>query len=77
MPTYTFRNKETGIDQTLSMKISELDDYKKNNPHLEQVLSSVPLADPTRLGIRKPDNGFREVLQKAKRSHHRSTINDW
>ena len=76
MPTYNFRNKETGEEIEISMKISELDEYKQTNPHLEQFLTSPPsLGDSIRLGIRKPDQGFREVLSKAKEAHPKGNIN--
>ena len=32
MPTYDFKNKETGEVTERIMKMSELDDFKKNNP---------------------------------------------
>lgn len=31
---------------------------------VRQTLSPVPMGDPVRLGFTKPDNGFKEVLQK-------------
>jgi hypothetical protein len=77
MANYTFLNKETNEEFDISMPISDLDDYKKNNPHLEQLLTGIRLGDPTRLGLRKPDSGFRDVLKKVKRAHRGSNINTW
>ena len=77
MANYTFLNKETNEEFDISMPISDLDDYKKNNPHLEQLLTGMRLGDPTRLGLRKPDSGFRDVLKKVKRAHRGSTVNTW
>jgi hypothetical protein len=77
MANYTFLNKETNEEFDISMPISDLDDYKKNNPHLEQLLTGMRLGDPTRLGLRKPDAGFRDVLKKVKRAHRGSTVNTW
>lgn len=77
MPTYTFYNKNTKKEFDITMSISELDKYIEDNPHLSQVLKPIPLADPTRLGIKKPDSGFRDVLKKAKNAHRGSTINTW
>lgn len=66
MPTYTFKNIETGEFEEHLMKISELDDFKTNNPHLERALVDAPsFGDPVRLGLRKNDNGWREVLHKV------------
>ncbi len=77
MANYTFLDTKTNKEFDISMPISELDDYKANNPHLNQILKALPIADPTRLGIRKPDSGFRDVLKKAKGAHRGSTINTW
>lgn len=78
MANYTFLNKTTNEEFDISMPISELDIYKNNNPHLEQLIVSVPrLGDPTRLGLKKPDAGFRDVLKKIKRAHRGSTVNTW
>lgn len=65
MPTYNFRNKETGEEIEIQMRISERDEYVKNNPHMQQYLTKAPgLGDSVRLGLHKPDNGFKEVLSK-------------
>lgn len=64
MPTYDFKDEETGEITTHVMKIAELDEFKKNNPNLRQVLGATAMGDPVRLGIRKHDDGFREVLNK-------------
>jgi len=78
MANYTFYNTKTNREEDLSMPISELDDFKAQNPHMQQLIKTAPaIADPTRLGIKKPDSGFRDVLKKVKRAHVRSTVNTW
>ena len=77
MPTYSFINNETGEEFTDFMSISALDDYLKTNPHITQALSAPAIADPTRIGLRKPDSGFRDVLKKVKSAHRGSTVNTW
>lgn len=70
MPTYVFRNKETGEQFEKIMKISELDSFRAENPQLETVIQTVAFGDPTKLSTtRKFDSGFKEVLQKI---HERS-----
>ena len=70
MPTYVFRNKETGEQFEKIMKISELDSFRVDNPQLETVIQAVAFGDPTKLSSsRKFDSGFKEVLQKI---HERS-----
>ena len=78
MANYTFYDTKTDKEFDISMPISELDSYIENNPHLQQVLSVPNIADPTRLGIRKPDSGFRDVLKRIKSaSGRKSTVNTW
>jgi len=58
------------------MKISEKDEWLSANSEYESVLLGAPsLGDPVRLGLKKPDNGFREVLAKAKEAHPKGDIN--
>jgi hypothetical protein len=65
MPTYVFRNKETGEQFEKIMKISELDSFRNENPQLETVIQSVAFGDPTKMtSTRKFDTGFKEVLQR-------------
>jgi hypothetical protein len=70
MPTYVFRNKETGEQFEKILKMSELDSFRVDNPQLETVIQAVAFGDPTKLtSSRKFDSGFKEVLQKI---HERS-----
>lgn len=64
MPTYTFLNTQTGEEFDLRMSIAEMLDYKEKFPHIQQVIGAPKLVDPVRLGVRKADDGFKEVLQK-------------
>ena len=78
MANYTFYNKTTKKEIIVSMPMSELDSYKELNPHLEQLITVPNIADPTRLGLHKPDSGFRDVLKRIKKaSGKRSSINTW
>ncbi len=40
MPTYSFRDKQTGEEFDVFMSISELDDFLDNHPELEKLLSA-------------------------------------
>jgi hypothetical protein len=65
MPTYVFRNKETGEQFEQVMRMSELDPFREANPELETVIQAVAFGDPTKLSsTRKFDTGFKEVLQR-------------
>lgn len=64
MPTYDFRDTNTGEVFTRLMKIAEKQQFLEDNPHIEYIIGAPALGDPVRLGVRKTDNGFKEVLQK-------------
>ena len=65
MPTYEFRNKQTGEVTEHFMKISAKDDFLAANPHLEQTLKQAPAFAGDHITLKK-DTGFKEVLQKIK-----------
>lgn len=80
MPTYTFLNTETGEQITEIMSISEREEFLRANPSFQQQIVSAPsLGDPIRLGLKKPDNGFRDRLKEIKKHHSKgftkSTVN--
>lgn len=77
MPLYDFRNKETGEIIEKSMSYGSKQQYLIDNPHMESViLTAPPLGDPTKLtATRKPDTGFKEVLQKIHERTAGSTLN--
>lgn len=75
MPTYTFTNTETEEVFTELMSISERDEFLTNNPHIKQNLATPGFADPVRLGVRKIDRSFNDVLLKAKSAHKGSNVN--
>lgn len=76
MPTYDFRDKNTGEIFTKVMKIAEKEQYLQDNPHIEPTITSAPaIGDPVRLGVRKVDTGFKDVLQKIHQRSPGSTLN--
>lgn len=76
MPTYAFRDKETGEVTEKFMGISAREEYLKQNPQLESMVNGAPMiCDPVRVGARKMDTGFKEVLQKIHSRAPGSTLN--
>lgn len=76
MPTYNFRDKNSGEEFEIQMRISELDQYKADNPHLEQFLTRAPaMTDSVRMGRTGIDGGFKEVLQKIHEKSPGSVLN--
>jgi|TARA_B100000073_G_scaffold88079_1_gene69037 hypothetical protein len=75
MPTYQFRDKETGEISEIYMSINDLDKYKDDNPKLEQYHDSFPGVVST-AGIKNPvPDGFRDVLKSIKKANIHSDIN--
>jgi hypothetical protein len=76
MPTYGFRNKDTGEEETVFMSMAEREAYLAENPHIEQLPSAPAILGRIGLGGRlKPSEGFRDVLRKVKKNNHGSNIN--
>ncbi len=81
MPTYTFKNKDTGAIEEHIMRISELDLFKENNPHLERSFApeDLPvLSDGSRMstpGTGKADSTFEKyVINRIKESVPGNTL---
>lgn len=76
MPLYSMKNLETHEEFEVNMKYSELGQYLIDNPQLQQVFTKFPsLGDSVRMGIRKPDDGFRDVLRNVRHHHKKDSIN--
>jgi hypothetical protein len=76
MPTYTFRNKDTEEIFDKIMSWNSREEYLKKNPNLEVVMGAPAMGDVVRLGIRKPDQGFNEVLSKIHAANYKSNLAD-
>lgn len=79
MPTYHFKNNDTGEEFSEQMMISELDEYVAKNPHLTQIPTAPMIVTSVDSGRRKPDQGFRDILRHIKKGNSKgltkSTIN--
>jgi hypothetical protein len=71
------KNIETEEEFEVNMKYSDLQEYLTNNRQIKQVFKKFPATgDSIRLGVRRVDDNFRDVLKKAK-VHKHNTINDF
>lgn len=69
-PIYDIKNKDTGEIEEKFMSISEYEQYKLDNPNMEQHFSTMHFADSVSLGIKKPPRDFTEgVINKIKRNN--------
>ena len=64
-PLYEFKNTDTEEVFERFMSIASREEYLKENPNITPVLSATPMMDPVAAGVRRPDNGFKEVLQRV------------
>jgi predicted nucleic acid-binding Zn ribbon protein len=77
MPTYSFRDKNTGKVFDQIMRIAEREQFLQDNPRLESVITGAPtMGDSVRLGIRGTDSGFKEVLSKISAANYKSNLKD-
>ena len=74
MPRYSFIDTETGNEFTEFMTLAERKDYLHENPHIRQQLSVPSIGDSVRLGVKKVDRNFNDILVKTKEKHLHSNI---
>lgn len=75
MPSYTFVD-EQGEYVEILCSISEMEEFKKDNPHMKRVLRPLAIGDPVNVGSQsKPAESFREVLREIKHKNYGSNIN--
>lgn len=75
MPTYDFLNTNTNKMEELFMSISEMEEYVKENPHIQ----IAPAAPAIISGVnieQKMDTGWKETLQKISEAHPNSALAD-
>ena len=83
MATYTFRNKKTGKTKEYQMRISEYDQFKKDNPNLERIIDLVgvgfQIAGQGNLTVSelaaKKNPAWGEVLAKIGQQNPDSSLN--
>jgi len=72
MPTYNFRNTETGEVIELFMSFSQRDQYVKDNPHMETVIGAPTIVGG--VGGMKNDSGWGDNLKRIAEAHPRSPL---
>lgn len=73
MPTYKFLNIATGQEFEKTMRISELDKFKEDNPMFEQQITAPNIVGGHGDRV-KLDGGFKDVLNKIGDSHPGSEL---
>jgi len=78
MPTYNFLDTETGEEFESFMKISEREEFLKENPNILPVLTAPAIVSGVN-SARESDRklgGFKEVLQKVAEKHPSSPVGE-
>lgn len=73
MPTYDIKNIKTGEIKTILCKYTELEELLSKGEY-EKMVSTPMIVSAVGSVVGKIDNGFNDVLQKVKSSHHGSNI---
>ena len=77
MPTYQFRNTRTDEEFEVLMKISEREEYLKNNPHIQSIITAPALVSGVSTSNSRSGrvpSGFNEVLSKVAEAHPTSKV---
>ena len=74
MPAYQFKHTETEEIVTHYLTIKEREEFLEANPQYKQDLAAPSYGDSVRLGVRRHDDNFNDVLKKVKSHHRGSTI---
>ena len=65
MPTYSFRNIQTGVVEDKIMSMSSREEYLKTNPNLETIITGAPGLVKGTGDRTKNSSGFNEVLSNT------------
>jgi predicted nucleic acid-binding Zn ribbon protein len=74
MPIYQYKNEETGEVSDKFMSIADMLQFEIDNPHMKKIIQAVAFGDSARMGIRKTDNDFNDLLKTIKKGSPGSTV---
>lgn len=76
MPTYSFRDKNTGEVFDKVMRMAEREEFLTQNPNLESIITGAPAFTGDHISaVKKHDTGFKEVLQRIHEKTPGSQLN--
>ena len=76
MPTYNFINQATGEVEEHFMSMSDLDDFKSTNPHLDQLVSAPAIVGGVSIRNKESD-GMREVFSRIAEKNPGSNLDSY
>jgi L-lysine 2,3-aminomutase len=71
MPTYVFRNTKTDELEEHFMKISELDEFKEQNPHLVNQIGAPSMVTDTKSTLTRAGSEWQDHLKEMKKGSGR------
>jgi predicted nucleic acid-binding Zn ribbon protein len=71
MPTYTYKDNDTGEVIDKFLKISELDDFEKNNPNLTKVIGAPALVSGHKSARQMAGNEWNDHIGRIKKGSGR------
>lgn len=74
MPTYDYKNEETGEVTEHRMSIADMEQFEKDNPHMKKIIGAPVIGDSVRLGVKKTPDSFNDILRTIKKTNAGSTI---
>lgn len=70
MPIYSFENTETEEEFELMMSDEQREEFLKDFPQCNQILTKINVGDPIRLGVTRPPSDFmNHVIKPMKKAH--------
>jgi len=75
MPIYQYKNEETGEISDHFMSISTMEQFEVDNPHMKKIIHAPAFGDAMRLGVKKTDDNFNDLLKQMKKKAPGSDIN--
>jgi len=76
MPTYNFKNNETGEEFEEFFHIADREEYLKNNPHIQQLPSLFAMSYSGTGDLVKNDSGWKEHMSRIAEANPGSSVSD-
>ena len=77
MPTYVFRDKKTQEITEIFMKISEREEFLKQNENLETIITSAAGFISNHNPNAKMGSGFKDLMKNIKKNNYGSIMKDY
>ena len=74
MPKYAFRNTKTGEIFDEMMTISAKEQYLKDNPHIQQMVSGINIVSGVAGTSYRQDSGWKDNLSRIAEAHPQSNL---